>query len=64
MNIEMGSKQSIVTLEVIRPELLPRTGEVLEVEASVKPLIGLVWSGTILVFIGLIISMLHRKREA
>ena len=64
MNIDMGSKQSMVTLQVIRPELRPRPGEVLEVEASMKPFIGLVWSGTILLFIGLIISMFHRKREA
>src|SRR5208283_3937994 len=58
MNIDMGSKQSMVTLEVVRPELRSRPGEVLEVEASMKPFIGLVWSGTILLFIGLIISML------
>jgi cytochrome c-type biogenesis protein CcmF len=64
MNIDMGSKQSMVTLEVIRPDVVSHPGEVLEVEASMKPFIGLVWSGTILLFIGLIISMLHRKREA
>ncbi len=64
MNIDMGSKQSMVTLEVIRPDSRPHTGEVLEVEASIKPFIGLVWSGTILLFFGLIISMFHRKREA
>jgi cytochrome c biogenesis factor len=38
--------------------------EALVVEASVKPFMNLVWSGTILLFIGLVISMLHRKREA
>jgi cytochrome c-type biogenesis protein CcmF len=64
MNVDMGSKQSMVTLEVIRPDSRPRTDEVLEVEASVKPFIALVWSGTVLLFIGLIISMFHRKREA
>ncbi|MGA9407191.1 MAG: cytochrome c biogenesis protein CcsA [Bacteroidota bacterium] len=65
MNIDMGSKQSIVTLEVVRPNMLPAAaGEVLEIEASMKPLISLVWSGTILLFIGLLVSMLHRKHEA
>ncbi|MGA7160299.1 MAG: cytochrome c biogenesis protein CcsA [Bacteroidota bacterium] len=64
MNIDMGSKQSMVTLEVVRPNMLPAPGEVLEIEASMKPFIGLVWSGTILLFIGLIVSMFHRKREA
>lgn len=64
MNIDMGSKQSMVTLEVLRPDTLLRPGEVLEIEASMKPFIGLVWSGTVLLFIGLIISMLHRKHEA
>ncbi len=64
MNIGMGSKQSMVTLEVMRPNAALQPSEVLVVEASVKPFMNLVWSGTILLFIGLIISMLHRKREA
>jgi cytochrome c-type biogenesis protein CcmF len=64
MNIDMGSKQSMVTLEVMRPNATTKPAEMLVVEASVKPFMNLVWSGTILLFIGLIISMLHRKREA
>ena len=64
MNIDMGSKQSTVTLEVVRPGAAAPAGEVLEVEASIKPFIDLVWTGTILLFIGLIISMLQRKQEA
>jgi len=64
MNIDMGSKQSMVTLEVVRPNAAIQPAEALVVEASVKPFMNLVWSGTILLFIGLVISMLHRKREA
>ena len=64
MNIDMGSKQSMVTLEVMRPNAAMQPAEALVVEASVKPFMNLVWSGTILLFIGLIVSMLHRKREA
>jgi len=64
MNIDMGSKQSTVTLEVMRPNVIAQPAEALVVEASVKPFMNLVWSGTILLFIGLIISMVHRKREA
>ncbi len=64
MNIDMGSKQSMVTLEVMRPNAAIQPAEALVVEASVKPFMNLVWSGTILLFIGLIISMFHRKREA
>lgn len=64
MNIDMESKQSTVTLEVIRPHAAIQPAEALMVEASVKPFMNLVWSGTILLFIGLIISMFHRKREA
>ncbi len=64
MNVDMGSKQSMVTLRVIRPDSRPRSAEVLEVEASMKPFIGFVWSGTGLLFLGLIVAMLHRKREA
>jgi cytochrome c-type biogenesis protein CcmF len=66
MNVDMGAKQSMVTLEVIpngRDAATQRT-EALVVEASVKPFMNLVWSGTVLLFIGLIISTLHRKREA
>ncbi len=64
MNIDMGSKQSTVTLELIRPGDPTTKSEVLQVEASVKPFMNLVWSGTILLFVGLIISMLRRKEEA
>jgi cytochrome c-type biogenesis protein CcmF len=64
MNIEMGSKQSTVTLEVLRPNPQSAPSEALEVEASVKPFMNLVWSGAILLFLGLIISMLRRKQEA
>jgi cytochrome c-type biogenesis protein CcmF len=66
MNIDMGSKQSMVTFEVIPTgqNAASRPAEVLVVEASLKPFMNFVWSGTILLFVGLIISMFHRKREA
>ncbi|HTR82546.1 MAG TPA: hypothetical protein VMM58_13035, partial [Bacteroidota bacterium] len=64
MNVDMGSRQSTVTVEVLRPTAMTTPREVLEVEASVKPFIDLVWFGTILLFIGIIISMLRRKQEA
>jgi len=64
MNIQMGSSQSTVTLQVIRPGQEVRQTETLIVEASIKPCMNLLWSGAILLFLGLIISMLQRKREA
>lgn len=66
MDIDMGSKLSTVTLEVIPNggAGVARPAEALVVEASVKPLMIFVWFGTIVLFIGLIISMLHRRREA
>ncbi len=41
---------------------LKNNNEVLVIEASIKPFIILVWIGTLLVFVGLIISILRRKR--
>jgi len=64
MNVQMGSDQSTVTLEVLRPNSQSSPREVLMVEASIKPFMNLVWSGAILLFLGLIISMLRRKQEA
>ncbi len=62
MNIGMGPGQSTVTVSVQRSE---GTGpaETLIVEASVKPLIGCVWAGTLVLMLGFIISILKRSKD-
>jgi cytochrome c biogenesis factor len=34
------------------------------VEASIKPFIGLVWVGTLIMFIGFFVAMMKRLKEA
>ena len=50
---------SSVTISV-RPT---RQSEALIVEASIKPLIGLVWTGTVVMFVGFFLAMMKRLQE-
>jgi cytochrome c-type biogenesis protein CcmF len=62
MNVGMGSAQSSVTLRVERSNPAARE-EALVVEASVKPYINLVWVGTVVLFVGFVLSLFKRSRE-
>jgi cytochrome c-type biogenesis protein CcmF len=62
MNVGMGSGESTVTVHVHREDHAA-TSEALVVEASVKPLIGLVWGGTVVMMVGFVISILKRSKE-
>ncbi len=64
MNVDMSTKESAVTIEVMRPGSDPAPAESLMVEASIKPYMNLVWAGTLLLFVGIVVSLLQRKREA
>ncbi len=64
MNVDMGSKESTVTLEVLRPGAVPQQSEILNLEVNTKPFMNLLWSGSVLLFIGFIVSMIQRRKEA
>lgn len=42
----------------------PRRGEVLVVEASIKPMINLVWMGTVTLVVGFLLTIIRRAQEA
>ena len=60
----VGQDPSSVTIAVHRENETQGQNEALVVEASVKPLIGLVWAGTAVMFVGCILAMLKRLRES
>jgi cytochrome c-type biogenesis protein CcmF len=66
MNIGgMGDGRSSIQISLAKKEGAQQSGskkEVLVVEASIKPFIVLVWAGTLLVFIGFIISIQRRRK--
>ncbi len=64
MNVDMSSKESMVTLEVLRPGAVSQQSEILNLEVSTKPFMNLLWSGSVLLFIGFIISIVQRRKEA
>ena len=59
-----GAKSSTVTIGVQRGEDSHAHQEALVVEASVKPFIGLVWVGTIVMFFGVILATKRRLQES
>jgi cytochrome c biogenesis factor len=63
MNVGMGPGQSAVTVSVQRSGTGTEAAETLIVEASVKPLIGFVWAGTLLLTLGFIISIIKRTKD-
>ncbi len=58
------------SVEIAMTDLLKRTSQensdrdVLVVEASIKPLINLVWSGVLLVLLGFVVTIVRRVQEA
>ena len=64
MNVGTASAGSTVTVGVERQDTASRPPEVLYVEASVKPFISLIWTGTILMTCGFVLSIVKRSREA
>jgi cytochrome c-type biogenesis protein CcmF len=64
MNVGMGGSHSEVTLQVNRPGEKHEEGpESLVVEASVKPFIGVLWAGTVVMFLGFFIALFKRSKE-
>jgi len=43
---------------------VPKREETLVVEASIKPMINLVWAGTITLIVGFLLTILRRSEEA
>ncbi len=63
MHVGQGGNSS-VTVGVRRAGTPPQRPETLAVEASVKPFIGLVWAGTVLMMGGFLLSILKRAKES
>ncbi|MCX6138504.1 MAG: cytochrome c biogenesis protein CcsA [Ignavibacteriales bacterium] len=63
MNIGMGPEGSSIVIDVVRSSAGGAV-ESLVIEASIKPGMNLLWSGSVLLFLGLIVSMFHRKKES
>jgi cytochrome c biogenesis factor len=58
----MGSAASTVTIGVQRDQANHAHAEALVAEVSIKPLIGLVWGGTVMMFVGFCVAMVRRLR--
>jgi cytochrome c-type biogenesis protein CcmF len=66
VNVDMTTKESSISIAVHRDGQQARSekDEVLVVEASVKPFISLLWTGTVILFVGFIVSIIRRAKEA
>jgi cytochrome c-type biogenesis protein CcmF len=66
VNVDMATKESSVAIVIHRggENGESKNDEVLVVEASVKPFISLLWTGTAILFAGFIVSILRRAKEA
>jgi cytochrome c-type biogenesis protein CcmF len=65
MNIGgMGPDPSSVTIDVRHAGEGRQSVDALIVEASIKPFIGLVWAGTLVMFVGFFVAMMKRLQEA
>jgi cytochrome c-type biogenesis protein CcmF len=65
MNIGMGSgAPSTVVIGIEQRGIAPGTPDVLVAEASVKPFIIVLWGGTVVFLIGLVLAFVKRFREA
>jgi cytochrome c-type biogenesis protein CcmF len=60
----MGSAASAITIDVRRNREVTSGNESLVVEVSTKPLIGLVWAGSIVMFLGFGLAAFKRLQEA
>ena len=63
MNVGMQSKESSVTVAVIRPGTAQPQPDVLVIEASVKPFINLLWGGTVIMLAGFALAIVKRSKE-
>jgi hypothetical protein len=63
MHIGMTGGESAIAIEFVRGGQQAGAAESLIVEASIKPGMNLLWAGSVLLFLGLIVSMMYRKRE-
>ena len=64
VNVGGGERPSSVTIGIRRPGTQAAEPETLVVEASVKPFIGLVWAGTIVMMGGFVLSFVKRSKES
>jgi len=59
-----NSKVEIAVKDLMAADAQKAKGDVLVVEASIKPFINLVWSGVIILFLGLGVTIVRRAQEA
>ncbi len=66
VNVDMTTKESSIAIAVHHDGENGKSekSEVLVVEASVKPFISLLWTGTVVLFVGFVVSILRRAKEA
>jgi cytochrome c-type biogenesis protein CcmF len=66
MPSQQEPSKSAVEINVKMPidETVPKREETLVVEASIKPMINLVWAGTITLIVGFLLTILRRSEEA
>ena len=60
----MGSNASAITIDVRRDGTTTVGKEALVVEVSTKPLIGLVWAGSLIMFLGFTLATMKRLQES
>ena len=63
MDISMGQGPSTITIGIVRAGEQASKPDVLIGEASIKPYIGLVWVGTLLMMIGFALAIVKRWRD-
>lgn len=63
MNVGMGGGASTVTVQVHNHAEEEQGTDALIVEASVKPFVSLLWIGTVLMFGGIVLSIIRRAKE-
>jgi cytochrome c-type biogenesis protein CcmF len=63
MQIGQGGQESEITVGVTKEAGTHQASETLIVEASIHPYIMLVWIGSVLMFLGMIIAYARRKNE-
>ena len=64
MHIGMGSGASTITIGVQQANDVELRPDTLVVDVSIKPYINLLWGGTLLLMIGLVLSIVKRSKEA
>ncbi len=64
LNVGTEEGKSAVTVAVEKEGEAKAAGEALVAEASVKPFIGLVWAGTVIMMVGFGLSIVNRSKES